>query len=728
MKNYKNYEIVQEYLESHPKAIVLEKWHHALSQELDLNVAELNEVMDEMLQDEKLVVHENFVYFNDGKHFAVGTFKLVRKGFAFVETVDDSYYINEDDFNGALDQDDVLVSIHHGKKRFGKVITTLRRHRDFLLGTMRTVEGDMTFVPYDTKVVHEIDFKKGNVEFEENDRVIAKIIKVNKKIKVELDSILGQADTPGMDVLSVLYLYDLDVEFNDDVQAEIPKIPTEVDEKNFEGRMDHRDQAIITIDGEDAKDLDDAIYMEKLNNGYRLYVHIADVSHYVPEYSVIAESAYERSSSIYMMDRVVPMLPKELSNGICSLHPGVDRLAITCQMDLTDKGKVIDYNIYESIVRSERRLSYKQINSGEDIGKFKPMVDMMLECARVLNKNRTQEGAIDFDSDETEFVVDNDGNILDIFREERGESETMIEAFMVKANEVVAQHCKHQSIPILYRIHEEPQKEKLQELSHTLRILGYKMRGNLEDVHPKTLQKALEYFKDKPEYPVVSRLVLRTMSKARYSENPEGHFGLALDDYTHFTSPIRRYPDLLLHQRIKKYIINSNFEGYQQDEKYVAKAGGHVSKKEVDILDAERQVEKIKKAKFMEDKIGQSYIGYINGVTKFGFFVELDNTVEGLVHIRDLKDDYYVFDSQAQKLLGERTKKEYKLGQKVEVKLVGVDMVEYVVNFKLKKEKKRKRRRKPNQKNNRKDSFKSKNKRNKKQRRNNKSGRRRKKS
>ena len=686
-KKFKNYEMVNEYLIQNPKVLMVDEWKETLMSALNLDASELQEVMDDMLKDEELYIHDDKIYYIDGVHYSIGSFRVVREKFAFVETSGESIYINSDDFNNALDQDDVLVSVHHGDRIFGKVITTLRHHRDFLLGTMRTVDGEFKFITYDNKILHEVKVLKSKLKPKENDRVIAKIVRVSDVIEVSLDSILGQADAPGMDVLSVLYVFGLEVDFDQDVLDEIPKIPTEVSPEEMKGRMDHRDQAIVTVDGEDAKDLDDAIYMESLSNGYRLYVHIADVSHYVPSGSVIDQSAYERSSSIYMVDRVVPMLPRELSNGICSLHPNVDRLALTCQIDLSFEGNVIDYNIYESIIQSKKRLSYKQINEEEDLGEYQDMVDMMMECARRLNYKRSQEGSIDFDSDETEFVVDNDGDILDIFRKERGESETMIEAFMVMANQVVAEHAKHLEIPVLYRVHEEPAKERLQDLSHTLRILGYKMRGNLDDVHPKTLQKALEFFKDKPEYPVVSRLVLRTMSKARYSEEPIGHFGLALEDYTHFTSPIRRYPDLLLHQRIKKYIVHSNFKGYEADEAYTVKAASHTSEKERAILDAERQVEKIKKAQFMEEKVGQTYIAYISGVANFGFFVELDNTVEGLVHIRTLRDDYYIFDAPSQKLIGERTKREFKLGQKVEVKLVDVDMVEYVVNFELKKKK-----------------------------------------
>ena len=691
MKNYKNYEKIKRYLESHTKPIASDLWNETIAQALSLTVPEIEAVKKQMLLDELLYEYEETMYFIDKIHYLIGNFTVVREQFGFVETTDDSLYINSEHFNHALDRDDVLISVHHGDKNFGKIITSVKRHRDYLLGTMKKVKGKLYFFPYETKVYQRVNVRDVTVSIQENDRVIGAIIQVDKEITVDVISVLGQADEPGMDVLSVLYEHDFEIEFNDDVKAIIPTLPTEPDSQDFKGRIDHRDQYVITIDGDDAKDLDDAIYMESRANGYRLYVHIADVAHYVKSGSVLDESAYGRTSSIYMVDRVVPMLPKEISNGICSLHPHVDRLAMTVQMDITFQGEVIDYHIYESVIQSKQRLSYTEVNSGENLQEAEPMIEMMLDCASRLNHNRRQEGSIDFDSDETEFVIDHEGKVLDVFKKERGLGEEMIEAFMVLTNEVVAKHCRYQSIPILYRIHPKPEKDRLQELSHTLRILGYRMRGSLENIHPKTLQKALKHFEDKDEAPVVSRLVLRSMAKARYDKEPSGHFGLALEDYTHFTSPIRRYPDLLLHQRIKQYVFKSDFKNYDADEAFVAKAGQHVSDKERSILEAEREVEKMKKAQFMQDKVGERYVGYISGVTNFGIFVELANTVEGLIHVRDMKDDYYFFDPSSQKLMGERTGVEYRLGKRVEVELVSVDMVEHVVNFKLIKEKRKKK-------------------------------------
>lgn len=691
MKNYKNYEMIQRFLESHTKPIASDLWNETINQALSLTMSEIEAVKQEMFIDELIYEYENNIYFLDKIHYLIGNFVVVREQFGFVETANESIYINSEHFNNALDRDDVLISVHHADKNYGKIITTVKRNREHLLGTMKKVKGKLYFFPYETKVYQLVQTRNINVEIKENDRVIGAIVDVEKDIIVDVISVLGQADEPGMDVLSVLYEHDFEIEFNDEVKKIIPTIPKEPNPQDFVGRVDHRDQYVITIDGDDAKDLDDAIYMESRANGYRLYVHIADVAHYVKSGSVLDESAYGRTSSIYMVDRVVPMLPKELSNGICSLHPHVDRLAMTVQMDITFQGEVIDYHIYESVIQSKQRLSYTEVNSGENLKEAETMVQMMLDCASRLNHNRRLEGSIDFDSDETEFVIDHEGKVLDIFKKERGLGEEMIEAFMVLTNEVVAKHCRYQSIPILYRIHPKPEKDRLQELSHTLRILGYRMRGSLDNIHPKTLQKALKYFEDKDEAPVVSRFVLRSMTKARYDKEPSGHFGLALEDYTHFTSPIRRYPDLLLHQRIKKYIFNGDFDNYEADEAYVAKAGQHVSDKERSILEAEREVEKMKKAQFMQDKVGERYVGYVSGVTNFGIFVELGNTVEGLIHMRDMKDDYYFFDASSQKLIGERTGVEYRLGMKVDVELVSVDMVEHVVNFKLLKKNKKQR-------------------------------------
>ncbi len=691
MNNYKQYEMIQKYFESYNDVVVLDILIADIAKTLSFKHADVKLVLDTMINDQEAIVVEDQFYLLNGKPYIVGQFKAVRENFGFVENLDNSIYVGKDDFNGVMDLDDCLVRIESSEKQFGVVVAIIKHHKEFVLGTIVDNKGQIEFKTYDKKIFKPIEFAQTPKGVKDNDRIIVRIQEYGETLKVVLESVLGQADEPGMDVLSVLVEHELPTEFPQEVLDSATQVPSEVIAADIKGRMDHRDQYVITIDGEDAKDLDDAIYMERRNNGYRLYVHIADVSHYVTQGSVIDEEAYNRSSSIYMVDRVVPMLPQVLSNGICSLHPNVDRLTMTVQIDFDMNGNVDDYNIYDSVIQSKQRLSYNQVNANKDLGLAQDQVDMMLECAARLQYKREQAGSIGFDSDESQFVIDAQGKVLDVFKRTSGVGEAMIESFMVSANEVVAQYAKYQFLPIVYRVHEHPSKEKMQDLSHTLRILGYRMKGQLDEVKPKTLQKALEYFENKPEYHVVSRLMLRSMSKARYAPEPIGHFGLALEDYTHFTSPIRRYADLMLHQRIKKYRNAVSDKNKGLDDEFASEAGLHISERERTILEAERTVEKIKKCQFMEDKVGERYTAYVSGVSGFGMFVELDNTIEGLVHVRTMRDDYYIYDQKAQKLIGESGNNEYSIGQKVRVKLVSVDLEENVIMFELLRERKPRR-------------------------------------
>lgn len=687
--NNQHYDKVLSYLENYNKNEVLDILIEDIKEALSLSVTDIKVVLEDLITDKMGIVYEDVFYLLNHKPYALGQFKAVRENFGFVETGQESIYVGKDDFNGVLDLDDVIVKIVSDKKAFGQVVGIVKHHKEFILGTIKLLNNEVLFKTFDKKIFKEIEWSKVPKDIIDNDRVIVSIDTYGDVLKVSLKSVLGQADAPGIDVLSVLVEREIPVEFDDEVLEAAKKVPSEVLAKDIKGRVDHRDQYIITIDGEDAKDLDDAIYMERRNNGYRLYVHIADVSHYVTQGSKIDLSAYERASSVYMVDRVVPMLPQSLSNGICSLHPHVDRLAMTVLIDFDQHGQIDDYHVYESVIQSKQRLSYNQVNEDTDLGEASEMVDLMLECASILQYKQEQKGSIGFDSDESQFLIDDKGHVLDVFKRSSGLGEAMIESFMVSANEVMAQYAKYQFLPVVYRVHEHPSKEKMQDLSHTLRILGYRLKGQLDKIHPKTLQKALEYFDGKPEHPVVSRLMLRSMSKARYAPEPLGHFGLALEDYTHFTSPIRRYSDLLLHQRIKKYQKPVSDKQKALDDEFASEAGLHISEKERNILDAERTVEKMKKCDFMADKVGETYVGYISGVSGFGMFVELDNTIEGLVHVRTMRDDYYTFDAKAQKLIGESGQNVYAIGQKVKVKLVSVDQEEYVVNFELIRERRR---------------------------------------
>lgn len=678
----KSYESIKLFLFKNVIKNDLEETVLKIKETLNISIKDINTVLNDMEVDREVVIKEGYIYMVDEIHYKVGTLRVIRGQFAFVGEGESAVYVSSADFGDAIDQDEVLVKVLHQDRISGKVEHVLSRKKEYVLGT---INEKGWFLPFDRKIPNRVKFDSKYETVLPNQRIIGKIEKVEAGILyLSMHSVLGMVDEPGIDILSILFEHDLETDFDEAVLEEAKLIPEVVDSKDFEGRIDHRNQMAFTIDGEDAKDLDDAVYLERLNNGYRLYVHIADVSHYVKEGTAIDHTAYARTSSIYMVDRVIPMLPTSISNGICSLHPNVDRLALTCKMDIDNEGEIYNYEVYPSIINSKRRMSYNEINNGDDFGEFTEVIQMMLDCAAILQEKGTKKGSIDFDSDESQFLVDHTGKVLDIFGRSQGEAEKMIESFMVSANESVAKFCKHLELPVLYRVHEIPDRDKMQDLSHVLRILGYKLKGDLSNMHPKALQNVLDYFENKPESLVVSRLTLRSMKKARYTHQPLGHFGLALSDYAHFTAPIRRYSDLHLHRTIRNYVFKGDYSQYNDAIIFTQEAGEHISKKERSILEAEREVEKLKKAEFMKDKIGESYEGIISGVSNYGIFVELPNTVEGVVQLRSLNDDFYSLDSITQKLVGERSGNEYKLGQKIQVQVVEIEKLESDVILKIK--------------------------------------------
>lgn len=686
----KNYDDIKLVLYRDIKEESVEKVLEHLSETLSLSIPTIQETLNEMVEAKDIVIVEDTLYILDNIHFRMDSMRVIRGKFAFVGTGDDAVYIAAEDFKDAIDQDIVLVRIRHAQRIYGHIEHIIERKKEYLLGTLKVVKNRYVFEPYDRKIPNKIEFISNNIQPIVDQRIISKILDVKDGIiTVSLESVLGMKDDPGVDVLSVLFEHNLETEFNQDVQDEAKQIPDKVLEKEKEGRIDHRSQYAITIDGEDAKDLDDAIYLERLNNGYRLYVHIADVSHYVEKGTAIDQTAYSRTSSIYMVDRVVPMLPKNISNGVCSLTPNVERLTLTCKMDIDFDGEIYNYEIYPSIIESKRRMSYSEVNDGEDFGEVTEMIEMMLHCAEILQKKRSQEGSIDFETSESQFIVDADDNILDISARQTGKAEKMIENFMVSANESVAKYAHYQELPVLYRVHEKPDQDKMRDLSHTLLILGYRLKGNLSDIHPRELQKVMRFFEHRDEHLVVSRMMLRSMKKARYEAQPLGHFGLALQDYSHFTAPIRRYSDLLTHRNLRKYVFDHNFAEFNEDHAITKEAADHISTKERDILEAEREVEKMKKAEYMASKINEVYDGIISGVNNFGIFVELPNTVEGVIPLKTLRDDFYTLDQKTHKLIGERTKKVYALGQTVKIKVDSVDPLENDVIFSLRTLKRR---------------------------------------
>lgn len=504
---------------------------------------------------------------------------------------------------------------------------------------------------------------------------------------------IGHKDEPGVDILSILYQFNIPHEFPEEVKREAEAIPQELSSEDRQGRLDLRDQLIITIDGASAKDIDDAISLEKLSSDrYRLGVHIADVAHYVQEGSAIDREALERGTSVYLTDRVVPMLPQRLSNGICSLLPHEERLAVSCIMEIDGNGKVVKHQLALSIIESSYRMTYDEVNAmiegqAEVIHKYQEianMVEEMAELHTILEQMRRQRGALDFDANEAEILVDGQGHPTDILLRQRGTAERLIESFMLVANETVAADYQAKNLPFLYRIHEQPDQDRMDRFAEFVTAFGLILRGNTATITPKQLQTMLAAIKDEPYETVISMMMLRSMQQAKYSEEPLGHYGLATQDYTHFTAPIRRYPDLLVHRLIHRYLQGKvTAKERQRWENKIPGIAEHTSKMERRAVDAERETEALKKAEYMEDKIGQEFEGIISSVTNFGIFVSLANTVEGLIKLSDLKGDYYKFHQEHMMLIGERTGKVFRIGQAVRVEVEHVDVEEKEIDFKL---------------------------------------------
>ena len=646
--------------------------------------------------------------------FYQGILSVVSKDFGFVDIEDEeSVYIRFDNFNSAMDQDVVFVAVFLGEdgRKEGEVIQIIKRGQTHVVGTLYKDKDSLVFKAYDSNYREPIPYTNPkNLDIKENQRVIGNITQY-QPLEIELSEILGLQNEPGVDVLTILYQHDIFPGFEADELRQARSFNQEIKVSDYPNRRDLTDQIIFTIDGEDAKDLDDAISIDKTDNGYRLGVHIADVSHYVTKNSAIDLAARERGTSVYVVDRVVPMLPVELSNGLCSLNPLVNRLAVSCYIDLDEYGTIVDFEFFESVIQSKQRLDYREVNRffenpkdmvyiQEDI---KEKLLMMLEMSELLRMQREALGAIEFETSESEFLVDANGKVLDIKERVRGQAEMMIEDFMISANQSAATLFDQANLPTLYRVHEKPPHSRMQSLSMTLRILGYRMKGSLENIYPADIQRVLYHFRNEPTFHVVSKLVLRSMAKAKYFPQNLGHFGLGLKHYLHFTSPIRRYPDLIVHRNLKKYFLHSQFNesDVTEDEKAMGELGVLTSHRERNAEDAERDVEKMKKAQYMKRFIGKKFRGIVSGVTKFGMFVELPNTVEGLVHISTM-NDYYYFDETKMQLYGKHNKMTFSLGQEVKIRVVSVDETEHEINFELlddkngksKSEKDKKKRRK----------------------------------
>lgn len=651
----------------------------------------LNKALNQ-LEDDLLIVRngQNHFLTMDQAGMYQGRISLNKKGFGFVDIDDQqSFYINAKNINGAMDKDLVLLQVVEGDE--AKVLKVIERDNDNLIATVVGKNliirlDDPRYRDYRLSVVNRKDFKlvKGL-------KLQIKVLEFKQPLKVEIVRVIGHEDDPGVDISSVLLANGIKLEFAEATLDEANSIPQQVELPELLKRKDLSQRTIVTIDGDDSKDFDDAISIERIPEGFVLGVHIADVSHYVKENSPLDKEAYERGTSVYVCDRVVPMLPHVLSNGICSLNPGVDRLCLSVDMKIDQQGEVIDYDLYPSVIRSSARMTYNNVNkilAGDPRlqAQYKELVPMffdMAECAKLIRNRRNNKGAIEFDTDEAYVIVDKNGKPMDIKVRERGVSQAIIEDFMICANECVARIMKFQSLPCIYRIHESPKIEKLKEFALIAKIRGHKFKGDLANIRPLDIQKCLDSFTDEQEHSVLSTMMLRCMQKARYDASCVGHFGLASSEYLHFTSPIRRYPDLIVHRMVRKYLFEQNYADMDKDEKLVVDAALQSSECEDKATYAQRDVLDMKKAEYMQNFVGQYFDGIISSVTNFGFFVKLDNTVEGLVHVTSLSDDHYTYVPMMMCLQGREKQKRYTLGDKVRIKVIGANKEEGTVDFKI---------------------------------------------
>lgn len=662
---------------------------------------ELQETLNQLVE-EYLVFYTKkgkYILLDNCPGLKIGKLSVNKKGFGFVVLDrEDDIYISEKNMNGAIDEDIVLVEVFpSGVRKEARVIRIIKRELQNLVGEVQFGEKGRVYI--------ELDDDKRDLTIEltpesvkdcvEGHKVLVKVIKeVNKhKYIAEVVKIIGHKNDPGTDILAIAYRHGILEDFGDEVERELEDIPNEVNEKDLEGRRDLTDKIIFTIDGDDTKDIDDAISIEKLKNGnYELGVHIADVSNYVRENTALGDAAYERGTSSYLADTVIPMLPHKLSNGICSLNEGVIRLSMSCVMEIDHKGKVVDYDIFPSYIKSRKKMTYKKVNDvivrgivAPDYEPFAEKLIMMNELHQILRKEKNGRGYINFDLDEAKIVQDENGKAIDVVKRIREEGEMLIEDFMIAANETVATHIYNMQLPFIYRVHDVPKQEKVDDFMTLVKILGYKLRGNVNDLTPKSMQNILDQLKDKKEFEILSSLLLRSMRKAEYSKENIGHFGLASRAYTHFTSPIRRFPDLVVHRLLKKYLIEQDMSmtTIQTLENNLVDIAQHSSEREVAAVDAERDVLDMKMAEYMEDHIGEEYEGVIITITNFGFFVQLPNLVEGLVHVQTLKGDYYTYVPDLLSMIGKSTKKTYRLGDKVKVRCVGASKETSMVDFEI---------------------------------------------
>lgn len=693
------------------KEIILDK----LRDNTSLTIMELNDLLGLTTIDEYKslqntldeMVSEGILYYSDKKkkylllensHLVKGTLSLNEKGFGFIIINKDTkdVYVNEKNINGAQDGDLVLFEyLNKDKERpEGRIIKTIKRNYEPLVGEVILVDGEY-FVKPDRKganIYIPRDNLNGAVE---GHKVVVTPLKEGNRVG-KITKIIGHKNDVGVDILSFVYEYNFSPSFPDEVVEELDDIPSylteeEINKELSSGRRDLRSEEIFTIDGSDTKDIDDAISLSKLDDGkYKLGVHIADVSYYVKEGTKLDDEAYFRGTSVYLVDRVLPMLPHKLSNGICSLNENEDRFAFSCEMIIDDKGDIGHYEIFKSIIRSRKKMTYEEVNkileentTSEDYKTFEKTLLLMNELSKILRKKMIRRGYIEFESTEAKIKVDENCHPTHIESRVQRSGEELIENFMIAANETVASSIYYKNLPGIYRVHDKPDEKRLGEFMKFLSLHGYVVNGKNKIDNPKDLQHILSQLEEVPEVRVLHDMAIRSQAKAVYSDINIGHFGLGSKCYSHFTSPIRRYPDLILHRLLKDYNYNYSDRIISERKEELPIECEHCSIREQEAQNCERDVDKMKKAEYMMDHIGEVYDGIISGVQEFGFFVELENTIEGLVKAESIKGDYYVFDNDLMALIGKKSKKKYSFGDKVKVKVTRADKDRSEIDFEI---------------------------------------------
>jgi len=675
--------------------------------DISLGLATVEETVE--FSDALRALEEDYVIYHSNKdrymlleksNLRKGILRMNKKGFGFVDVENETedVFVSADHINKALNNDIVVVEILNNRpdeKREGRILKILKRDLNTVVGEIYFKKDKGYLILDDNKLDINVEINKENAMGSvDGHKVVVKILRniTRNRYKGEVIRVIGHKNDPGVDILSIVCKYEINDTFEEETLQELDNIPEEVKPEDKIGRRDLTSEVIFTIDGDDTKDIDDAISIEKLENGnYKLGVHIADVSYYVKEGSAIDKEAMERGTSVYLVDRVIPMLPHKLSNGICSLNPEVERLAVSCVMEVDQNGKTVDYEIFESVIKSRIQMTYKKVNqvieNNEIPEGYEPYVEklkMMDALSKIIRKNKNNRGYIDFAVDEAKIIVDNNCHPIDVILRNRGRGENIIEDFMIQANECVASHIFYMDLPFIYRVHEYPKEEKIRDFVSFVQSLGYTVNGNLKDISPKAIQKLVNDLKEKKEFKVLSSLLLRNMQKAVYLPQNLGHYGLASKCYTHFTSPIRRYPDTTVHRLLRTYLFNSDMSN-QTINKWQEKLvfiSDNSSFKERESIECEREVEDMKMAEYMEDHIGEEYQGIVASVTNFGMFIQLDNLIEGLVHVNDM-DDYYVYDELTQSLTGEKTKLRYTLGDDVIVRVKAASREARTIDFEI---------------------------------------------